>query len=419
MLFSQASPALLSLLVTLSSLQPALAGPYPKDDLHDIGYSFLQVRDCVAYCGVYNQYCCTAGQACYTDTNTVAFCGAATPAPSSGGGSGQWVYYTSVFTETDLVVHTSVYSSFVGGAPTTNNNVQQTSSPAICDTSVGQTSCGPICCSSSQRCAASGQCEDAPPGGWTSWTYTASNTGTFVPPTRPTSGTASTATVAVTTTEPFGTAVSATSTSTGLAVVSTGGGGLSGGAIAGIVIGTIAGVILLLLICFCCILRAGWDGLLAIFGLGNRRRETVTEVETIERYRRGSSHGGAASRRTHTGWFGAASGGGRRRPTTVVEERKRKSSGFGGLGAVGAGLLGLAVVLGLKRRHDRKEREKYTETDISSSYYTDSYTGTSASSASSDRRTRDDRRGGTVRGSERISVRESERIRRDSRSRRS
>jgi hypothetical protein len=148
---------------------------------------------------------------------------------------------------------------------------------------------------------------------------------------------------------------------------------LSGGAIAGIVIGTIAGVILLLLFCFCCIVKAGFDGLLALFGLGNRRnRRSRERVEVVEE--RYSRHGsGTASRRdTHTGWFGA--GG---RPARVTETRKKKSSGFGGLGAVGAGLLGLAVVLGLKRRHDKKQMAE--RSDISSSYYTDSYTGTSAS----------------------------------------
>jgi len=157
---------------------------------------------------------------------------------------------------------------------------------------------------------------------------------------------------------------------------------LSAGAIAGIVIGVIAGIILLLLICFCCILKAGFDGLLALFGLGKKKRRSTERIETVERY---SRHGSGASRRdTHTGWFGAS------KPTRVDESRKKKSSGFGGLGAVGAGLLGLAVVLGLKRRHDKKE--KAARSDISSSYYTDSFTGTSASSESSDRRTRDSRR---------------------------
>jgi hypothetical protein len=105
-----------------------------------------------------------------------------------------------------------------------------------------------------------------------------------------------------------------------------------------------------------------------------------------ERY--SSRHGsGTASRRDHhNGWFGAgaATSGGGRRPAPPP---KKKSSGLGGLGMVGAGLLGMAAVLGLKRKSDKKS-EKPPRSDISSSYYTDSYTGTSASSASSDRRTR-------------------------------
>lgn len=384
MRLSQAQSAQLPLLLAVfSSFQSVIAGPYPKDELHDVGYSFLKPKACVAYCGVYNQYCCTEGQACFTDANTVAYCGAASPtaaADESGSGSGSWVYYTTVYTQTDLEVYTSVYSSYVGGAVATQTQaqVQASAPPAICNTEQGETSCGTICCSNSQRCAYAGQCEVAA----TSWTYAGySQTQTQAPtpgysaPVKGTSG-APTATLAATTTEPFGTAVSATATGAG--IVSTSSGGLSGGAIAGIVIGTIAGIILLLLICFCCVLRAGFDGLLAIFGLGKRRRDTVTEVETVERYSRHGSHGAAASRREHSGWFGASAG--RRRPTTVVEDRRRKSSGFGGIGAVGAGLLGLAVLLGLKRRHDRKEREKerYSEAD-SYSYYTDSYTGTSES----------------------------------------
>ena len=92
---------------------------------------------------------------------------------------------------------------------------------------------------------------------------------------------------------------------------------------------------------------------------------------TEERY---SRHGSGASRReTHGGWFGVG------RPSRVSETRKKKSSGFGGLGAVGAGLLGLAVLLGLKRRSSRKDREKRERSDLGSSYYTDSFTGTSAS----------------------------------------
>jgi hypothetical protein len=142
---------------------------------------------------------------------------------------------------------------------------------------------------------------------------------------------------------------------------------LSAGAIAGIVIGVIAGIILLLLFCFCCIIKAGFDGLLALLGLGKRRRRSSERVEVVEE--RYSRHGSGAVRNTHNTWFGSS------RPTRVTETRKKKSSGFGGLGYVGAGLLGLAAVLGLKRRHDRKEKTE--RSDISSSYY--SYTDTSAS----------------------------------------
>jgi len=164
----------------------------------------------------------------------------------------------------------------------------------------------------------------------------------------------------------------APATATGTSTVITGANtnnGLSGGAIAGIVIGVIAGIILLLLFCFCCIIKAGFDGLLAIFGLGKKKRRSTERVEVIEE--RYSRHGsGTASRRnTHNGWFGGG------RPARVTETRKKKSTGLGGLGAVGAGLLGLAAILGLKRRHDKNE--KPPRSDISSSYY--SYTDTSAS----------------------------------------
>lgn len=66
-----------------------------------------------------------------------------------------------------------------------------------------------------------------------------------------------------------------------------------------------------------------------------------------------------------------------------MSEKRKEKSGFGGLGVVGAGLLGLAAVLGLKRNHDKKEKShRGDRSDISSSYYTDSFTGTSASKSS-------------------------------------
>jgi hypothetical protein len=153
---------------------------------------------------------------------------------------------------------------------------------------------------------------------------------------------------------------------------------LSGGAIAGIVIGVLAAIGLLILICFCCIVRAGFHGILSLLGLRNNDKKKKTErVETVERYSRHNSRvsGSGASRRdTHSGWFGS-------RPSRVEETRKKKSS-WGGFTAITAGLVGLAVILGLRRRSKRKEEEKQRRrpvSDISSSYYSYSYTGTSAS----------------------------------------
>ena len=353
-------------------------------------------------CGEQGLYTCTGAQACYTNAAQVAYC--SVPGEAVVTGEGGYAVYTITYTETDLVLRTSTYTSSWYAAATTTSNWVPVASAAICDTSQEQTSCGAICCAADQVCAYAGSCAPRPSstGALTSWTYIvstmATTTSTYSAPLRPT-GTTSTS---VTTTGTF-IPVATASGSTLPIVSSSTSHSLSGGAIAGIVIGTIAGIILLLLICFCCIVKAGFDGLLALFGLGNRKnRRSRERVEVVEE--RYSRHGsGTASRRdTHTGWFGA--GG---RPARVDSTRKKKSSGFGGLGAVGAGLLGLAVILGLKRRHDRKEMVE--RSDISSSYYTDSYTGTSASkssisklvsrtfandhsgSASSDRRTRQSR----------------------------
>ncbi|KAF7868660.1 hypothetical protein EAF04_005190 [Stromatinia cepivora] len=384
MRLSQAQPQVLSLiLLTLSHSSPVSAGPFPKDDIHDLGFSYLMDRSCVSYCGTDNQYCCTAGQACYTSSGNIAYCSA------SSGGSGGWAVYTTTYTETDLHVGTSTYSSYT--ATTTSGG-----SAAICDTGLGQTSCGPICCASDQMCEFSGQCTART----SSWTYTATS-GTYSAPLRPTGGAStSTATVSATTTEPF--IPPATASGSTLPITSRSSNNLSAGAIAGIVIGTILGVILLLLLCFCCFAKGLWDSVVGIFGGGKSRRQggggvRTERIETVERYsRHGSTVGGAAAaRREQTGFLGGVRAD---KPTRVVETRKKKSSGLGGLGAVGAGLVGLAVVLGLKRKEDERRDEKMrpgpttTVTDISSTYYTDSYTGTSASSASSDRRTRSPRR---------------------------
>ncbi|KAL2076207.1 hypothetical protein VTL71DRAFT_1150, partial [Oculimacula yallundae] len=377
MRLSQTPPSLISLLFTvLAQTDLVNAGPYPKDDIHDLGFAFLQPRQCVMYCGVENKYCCTEGQGCFTTSN-IAFCTAT--AGLLGGGAGGYGVYTTTWTDT--ITRTSTVSYGMATTPAVVVPVPAPTAadaPLICTTSLGQSSCDKICCAANQRCAGPNTC--------TAYSSTYLGTSTYVAPVRPTSGGVSTATsiVSATTTVPFQAPATA-SGSVFPVVESNGGGGLSGGAIAGIVIGVIAAIIILLLLCFCCIAKAGFDGLLAIFGLGKKKRRSTERIEVTEEYRRHGSHAGTASRRdAHTGWFG------RSKPARVSEKRK-KEGGFGGLGMVGAGLLGLAAVLGLKRNHDKKEKSNRSEF-TGSSYSYDTYTtDTSASSASSDRRTRDSR----------------------------
>ncbi|TVY50127.1 hypothetical protein LOCC1_G000066 [Lachnellula occidentalis] len=377
MRFSQAPSTLLSLLlVALSSIDIAQAWPL----LGELDFSFLHGRDtCASYCGAQSQFCCTSGQACTTDNSNVAACVAATSVAVATGANGIPIY-TTTWTETDLLTKTSTAYSY----PTTTATAVAAPAPtaaAICTTSLGQTSCGTLCCASGQVCAAANSCS-AYGSTWSYFEYTSAGS-SYSAPLRPTSGGVSTATsvVSATTTQPFQSPATASGSSLPITSAASNN-GLSPGAIAGIVIGTIAGIILLIIICFCCIVRAGFSGLLALFGLGKPRRSTE-RVETVERYSRHGSGTAASRRNTHTGWFGMG-GGGRAKPASsrMTSEKKKKSSGMGGMGAVGAGLIGLAVVLGLKRKHDDKKtsQSRHAVSDVSSTYYTNtSYTGTSAS----------------------------------------
>lgn len=164
---------------------------------------------------------------------------------------------------------------------------------------------------------------------------------------------------------------------------STSGGGLSGGAIAGIVIGVLLGIGLLIALCVCCLLKGCLDGLLGILGLRNnrktRREETYIEERRSSHHHAGGAYAGSVDRRRTGGrtWFGT-------RPGRVTERRteKKTGGGLGGLGAVTAGLGTLALVLGLKRRSERRKADEMSQTTgYGSSYYTDEYT-TSASELS-------------------------------------
>jgi hypothetical protein len=334
---------LVSVVLTSLLFKPILASLIP-----DLLHTFEDLQDvrkrCSNPCGYYGQLCCEANEVCYTDANDQAQCGAGTAATTTA--AGQWEYYTTTFVQTDLKTVTQTYSSYI---PQTTIS---------CSYSLGETPCGNVCCLSGQYCQASGICAAVGGGssGYYSSLYTVTTiiTNTASAPIRPTSNTL----VTVTTTQPFVTPVSSDGSSIIVGQDSGSGGGLSGGAIAGIVIGVIAGIILLLLFCACCIFKGLIDGLLAIFGLGPRKKR-VTEEEIYER----RSHHSGRGRRT---WFGT------RPARSEVIEEKRKKSGWGTAGWMAAGLGALALWLGLKRSN-RKD-------DVSSGYYGSSYYGSDYSS---------------------------------------
>lgn len=342
-----------SLLVTIF-----LARPISASFLPDLLHSFEDLQNiqkrCESPCGYYGLLCCEAGEVCYTDSNNQAQCGAASGTATTAAAAGQWQYYTTTYVETDLKTVTATFSSYI---PTSTKS---------CSYSLGESACGNVCCLSGQYCQSSGVCVAVGGGssGFYSSLYTVTTvvTNTASAPLRPTSNTLVTVTstggASATTTQPFVTPVgTGGSIITGTTSGSTG--GLSGGAIAGIVIGVIAGIILLLLLCACLCFKGLIDGLLAIFGLGPRRKRRTTEEEVyVERHHR-SGRGGRT-------WFG-------QRParTEVVEGKKRKS-GLGPAGWAAATLGGLALFLGLKRRRDR--RDDKSSSGYGSSYYYSDYT---------------------------------------------
>lgn len=385
-------PTSLSALLLLGAsffTTPSSAVPYPKDDLHANGFGYLQPRGCAQYCGYQNQYCCSAGSTCMTQAG-IAVC-----ANGVAGGGGGWAFYTTTWTETETF--TSTFSSAWAPATTaTGGGGWGTGADCVPVEGSGQISCGSICCASDQYCAWKGQCYPNAPGGGggsgggggasvTTTIVTGGQTITtqYSAPYRVTSETTVTQT-GTSTSSGTGVLVSQTSTSSsGNGTVTTGtASSLSPGAIAGIVIGVLAGVALLLLICACFLVRGLWHGLLALLGLGagakKRRRHSETVIEE-ERYSR-HGHSRPASvhsrRDTHGGWFG---GGGGRPSTVSGRKEKKKSSGIGWLG-LGAAAGTLLLLLGLRKDRKRQNRPAKTRSDVSSSYFgSDSYTASSPS----------------------------------------
>jgi hypothetical protein len=348
----------------------------------------LEARACANPCGWYGQLCCESGQTCTTDANNQAQCSSKGGAVAAPAAAGYWQYYTTTYVATGAVTKTDVISSFIPGQSVTAAGT----GTKDCNYALNQAPCGSVCCGSGEYCVTPGQCAAA--GGGSSEGYAGSYTAPASAPLRPTTG----STVVVTsptTTMPFGTPVATGANITLTPAEAQGGGGLSGGAIAGIVIGVLLGIGLLFLLCFCFCAKAFIDILKGIFGMGKKRKRTETEyIEEHHHHTSGGLGAGAAA--------AAALAGGRRwhgdRPS---KPEKPKKGGLGGMGAMAAGLGALAIGLGLKRKHDKKQKSEYTGSSYDYSYdyssysklypstlrsnmMTDNFTGVS----SSDRRTR-------------------------------
>lgn len=340
------SPLIVALLSAANLLHLTAASPYPRDDLHDLGYDFLQIRDCNSYCGSDNQLCCSGSSVCTTLEGDVATC------VSPGG----WGAIVTTWTETRT--YTSTIATLWEPAPEPTEGVD------CIPTHDEQEACGPICCAGWQTCAFDGQCSLKPgfeepstvvitTGGKTTTQYSApyrvTGTTTVV-----NTGEATKTADATTTT---GDASEATETSDGATGAGgSGGSGLSGGAIAGIVVGSLAGAAILLLLAFCCIARGLWN---VIFG-GKKKKN-----ERVDIYEEGYSRRGSRDR--HSGWFG---GGGRASSAGRTEKKSggKKWLGLAGLAATLFALLNL-------RKKDKPAR-KPARSRYSDSYY--SYSGTSS-----------------------------------------
>ncbi|GAO15096.1 hypothetical protein UVI_02048440 [Ustilaginoidea virens] len=338
------------------------ASPYPRDALHDAGYSFVMPRNCASYCGADNQLCCGSDEACTTLAGNIATC----LRGSYAGG-----YVVTTWTETRTYTSTIMTHWIPAPSPTPGVDCKPQSPE--------QQPCGPICCAGWQTCAYSGQCAARPgyvepsavvitSNGVVTTRYSApyrvTGVVTVVNSGVPSTPPANTAAPAATTT----TSASPTSTSDGDTIGADGsnrggtGGGLSPGAIAGIVIGTLAGVALLMLLCFCCIARGLWG--LIFGGNGTKKRETEKIIVEEESYsRHGSRAPSAYSRRDrHSGWFGG------RRPAPAGARRDKKSDGKWWLALTG-GATALLALLNFKK--DKKPvRKAAPSSRYSDSYYT-------------------------------------------------
>lgn len=321
-------------------------------------------KRCANPCGYHGWLCCRADQACSTNSANQALC------LNRGG----WKYFTTTImvTNTDRSSITSVWSSHImtaAPAPTAMNT---------CRPAIGETPCGNKCCGAQFVCD-NGECVESMivSGGSTETATTeVATTEAATPPVRGTSNGMSTVTQTAGPTTTQGFIAPVGTNGAPLVGVKASGQGLSGGAIAGIVIGTIAGVIFLLLFCACVCFKEALDGLLSVLGFRNRKRKESTYVE--ERY---SHHSGSRPQDGRT-WFGTRPEG------SEVSEKKPWWRSWATVGII---LGTLALCLGLKRHRDREyddDKTDYTYPSTYYDYYSDYYTNpsTSATCGSTHRR---------------------------------
>ncbi|MCJ1287791.1 hypothetical protein MMC26_007143 [Xylographa opegraphella] len=368
------------LTIILSSAHLARSSPLPQDELIIRQQNgTLELRQCAILCGYYNQVTCGCGQACTTIAGEASCVAAAatTVATQAGGGNGQWQWFTSTYVETDLVTVVTTFSSFVV-APTTAyvapvqtqvivTTVEASAPVQTVLTCATNQACGNICCASDQFCAYSGQCSAL--GGastannvvstlYLASTVVESTVSAFI---RPTSNSilTVTSTGTATTTIPFQTPIGTDGSSLSGITATQQNAGLSGGAIAGIVIGVLVLIFILFLLCACCLAKGLIDTILGCFGLGPRSKRRVTDTTIIEEHH--SRHSGRVQGGGRT-WYGTRING---------QNTNKKSSGWGGALGVGAALAALAVILGFRRRKERKDdKTEYTASSYSYSYDT-------------------------------------------------
>lgn len=223
----------------------------------------LAARDgkCSLPCG---SICCGSGEECYKDGSGHFSC-------AKGGGP-------NVQTFTTTMVSTYTLSAEPSSKPAPPATATATVT-GKCDTGDGYSPCGDKCCSPQEECVSPGTCK------WAGSTPFPSSGPEPTSPARPTAGVTtvtSTMTSTGTRTKTSGTAAAATYTTAFIAPHSTSGSlilpettshksHLSGGAIAGIVIGSVAGALLLGALLLCCCVRGAADVCADICGCGRRR----------------------------------------------------------------------------------------------------------------------------------------------------